>query len=228
METIVITGANRGIGLELTRQALASGMRVIATCRDKNTASDLFSLCSNPALEVFELEVTNTESVKAFVQSLAGRTIDVLLNNAGILGGDDQSLTSMDYSAWLHTFEVNTLAPFHLTTALLNNLKLSSRPRAITISSQMGSLNRSSTGVYAYRSSKAALNKVMQVMAQELKEDGIIICPIHPGWVKTDMGGKEADITVQQSASGLLSFIRQVTPEQSGRFWTWEGEEHPW
>ncbi|WP_461535299.1 SDR family oxidoreductase [Spongorhabdus nitratireducens] len=228
METIVITGGNRGIGLELTLQALDAGMKVIATCRDSSNAPALDALRSHPALEVLELEVTSTESVQAFTQKLSGKTIDVLVNNAGIKGSNEQGLTSMDYSAWLHTFEVNTLSPFHLTTALLENLKQSSRPRVIAISSMMGSLSRVSTGLYAYRSSKAALNKVMQVMALELMEDGIIVCPMHPGWVKTDMGGEAADITVQESASGLLSFINQVTPEQSGRFWTWEGEEHPW
>ncbi|MBX3010197.1 MAG: SDR family NAD(P)-dependent oxidoreductase [Caldilineaceae bacterium] len=101
-------------------------------------------------------------------------------------------------------------------------------PRILTISSQMGSLNRKSTGMYAYRSSKAAVNKVMQVLALELQAHGIIVCPLHPGWVQTDMGGTEADITVQASAAGIIEFVRTVTMKQSGRFFTGEGEEHAW
>ena len=105
---------------------------------------------------------------------------------------------------------------------------MSSNPRIITISSQMGSLNRKNKGAYAYRSSKAAVNKVMQVLATELEPENIIVCPVHPGWVKSDMGGAEADITVAESAAGLVNVINNLTKAQSGRFWTWQGVEHPW
>ena len=146
------------------------------------------------------------------------------------LGGDHQRLNDMDYAAWADTFEINTIAPFRVATALVPNLKQekSARPRLITISSQMGSLNRQSTGAYIYRSSKAAVNKVMQVMALELHSDGIIVCPVHPGWVRTDMGGPSADISAEESARGLTHLISGLTIDDSGKFFQWNSEEHAW
>ena len=228
METVVITGANRGIGLELTRVFLSKDFHVIASCRRPDQASELQALAESKELEIHELDVTDASSISAFSSALSDITVDMLINNAGVFGGERQSLNSMDYDIWLETFNVNTIAPFHVTIALKNNLKKAERPRVVTLSSQMGSLSRKSTDYYAYRSSKAALNKVMQVMALELKEDNIIVCPVHPGWVRTDMGGAEADITAQESASGLYQLIDSLTMEQSGRFWTWQRDEHPW
>ncbi len=228
MENILITGANRGIGLELTRRFLDAGKRVIATCRQPDNANDLTRLAEHCQLTVFQLEVTDPESVSRLCAELEGETLDVLINNAGIMGGDRQSIDNMDYSAWIEAFEVNTLAPFRLITSLRANLRLAGNPRAITLSSQMGSLNRKSKGSHAYRSSKAAVNKVMQVLSMELEADGIVTCPVHPGWVRTDMGGSSADISVEDSAEGLFKLIDNMTMEHSGRFWTWEGKEHPW
>ncbi|MEM9623290.1 MAG: SDR family oxidoreductase [Pseudomonadota bacterium] len=228
METILITGANRGIGLQLTRHYLDNGHRVLATCRQPDNAEALTDLAHHAELTIHPLEVTDADSVAALCDKLANIRIDVLVNNAGIMGGDQQSRDDMDYAAWSEAFAVNTMAPFRLVTALLPNLMHAERPRAITISSQMGSLQRQSKGSYAYRSSKAAVNKVMQVMALELAADGIIVCPVHPGWVRTDMGGNNADISVAQSAAGIYQLISNLTPTDSGRFWTWEGQEHPW
>ena len=228
METVLITGANRGIGLELTRRLLGSGRRVIATCRQPERADSLADLRANQRLQVLPLEVTSAESVDHLRTQLKDATVDVLINNAGIMGGDRQSIADMDYAAWVEAFEVNTLAPFRLITALRDQLRRFDRPRAITLSSQMGSLNRKSTGAHAYRSSKAAVNKVMQVLSVELEADNIIVCPVHPGWVRTDMGGSAADISVEESAEGLIRLIDGLTMEHTGRFWTWEGKEHPW
>lgn len=228
METLVITGANRGIGLELTRRFLAAGDKVIATARDPKSAIELMSLSGGPNLRVLQLEVTDASSVESLHLALGMEPVDMLINNAGVMGGDHQAVDDMDFEAWRHALEVNTLAPFRVTSALLPNLKRSQRPRVMTLSSQMGSLNRSSEGWIAYRSSKAAVNKVMQVMALELEGDGVIVCPVHPGWVRTDMGGNEADISVEESAEGLERLLRGWTMEHSGRFWTWQGEEHPW
>ena len=228
METFVVTGANRGIGLELVRQLLSDNKDVIATCRNPQSAIELSELNANKKLTILQLEVTDANSVNEFYLQLSDRRIDVLINNAGEMGSEQQTLKQMDVDAWLQTFKINTIAPFQIATLLLTNLKKSDRPRIVSISSQMGSLNRSSSGSYAYRSSKAALNKVMQVMAYDLKSEGIIVCPVHPGWVKTDMGGSMADITAAQSASGLIEFIDKLNPEQSGRFWKYNGEEHAW
>ena len=226
METVVITGANRGIGLALTRRFLQAGTRVIATCRDPGTF-DFSDDRSN--LEVVKLDVTDGEAVSRFVSDLSGDVIDVLLNNAGVMGGDTQSVDDVDYDAWREAFEVNTLAPFRLAVALRANLQRSVRPRVMTISSQMGSLDRKSgTGNYAYRGSKAAVNKVMQALALEFQGDGIVVCPVHPGWVRTDMGGPGAEISAEDSASGLFDLVESLTIGDTGQFWTWEGKRHPW
>jgi len=230
METVLITGAGRGIGLELTRIFLRKGRRVLATYRGLAVPDPLDELerGANGALRTLRLEITDGASIAVLREELSGDVVDVLINNAGTSGGDHQSLDDMDYDAWLGAFEVNTLAPFRLAAALRTNLKRSDRPRIVTLSSQMGSLHRKSTGSHAYRSSKAAVNKVMQVLAVELASDGIIVCPVHPGWVRTDMGGPMGEISVNESAAGLVALIESLTPERSGRFWTWEGIEHPW
>ncbi len=145
------------------------------------------------------------------------------------MGGDKQDISNMDYAAWLHTFNVNTLGPFRLSTGLLANLRRASRPRIVTLSSQMGAFGlQMGTGSYAYRSSKSAVSKVMQVLAAELKGDNIIVCPVHPGWVQTDMGGTNASISASTSAEALCKLIDKLTMAQSGRFWNWNGEEHTW
>jgi len=229
MHTILITGANRGIGLELTRHFLNLGWHVIATCRAPEQATSLQTLASSKALRILPLEVSSTASINALTDTLAMQAVDVLVNNAGVMGGEHQSLADMDYDAWLHTFAVNTLAPFHVSTALLPNLLQAELPRIITISSQMGAFGlEMGTGSYAYRSSKSAVSKVMQVMAQELHDKGVVVCPVHPGWVRTDMGGPHAEISAEQSAAGIATLITGLTLAESGRFWTWDGREHVW
>jgi len=181
METVLITGANRGIGLALVTRYLAAGSHVVATCRSPDLATDLKSLQERDAkLEIQPLETTSEVQTQQLVTSLSGRQIDVLINNAGVLGGDRQGLQNMDYAAWLDAFAVNTLAPFRLSVALLDNLLAAQRPRIITVSSQMGALARKSKGALIYRSSKAAVNKTMQVLALELEAQGVIVCPVHP------------------------------------------------
>ena len=134
----------------------------------------------------------------------------------------------MDYAAWAKAFEVNTIAPFRITTAFQRNLQRSKSPRVVTLSSQMGSLNSKNTGSIAYRSSKAAVNKVMQVLAHEFEAIGITVCAIHPGCVRTDMGGNNADIAVEECGAGILKFVDQLNMSHTGQFWTWEGEKLPW
>jgi NAD(P)-dependent dehydrogenase (short-subunit alcohol dehydrogenase family) len=231
METVLITGANRGIGLELTRQYLKRQTRVLAACRTPESAQSLSELKqSNPeTLKIYPLEVTDDNSVKTLADALRNESIDVLINNAGISGGERQDIREMDYSRWALTLAVNTISPFRVTVALLDNLRRSRKPRIITLSSQLGSMLRpTSTGNYAYRSSKAAVNKVMQGLAVDLRSENIIVCPVHPGWVQTDMGGSKADLTVQESASGLIRLIDRLELSDSGHFLKWNGEEHPW
>jgi len=227
METVLITGASRGIGLELTRQFLELGYKVISTYRGQ-PSSQLSGLLTTKALMLVELEVTDGVSIAKLVNSFEDTKLDILINNAGVIGPKDQSLAGVESAGWIDTFAVNTIAPLMVSRALLPHLKCSSNPRIVTISSQMGALHRESKGMFAYRSSKAAVNKVMQVLALELKSKGITVCPVHPGWVKTDMGGEEADISVEESASGIINLAQDLTIEQSGKFFTWQGEEHVW
>ena len=225
METVVITGANRGIGFALTRRFLRAGKRVVATCRNPDT----LQISEDGAnLDVAKLDVADGEAVSAFVSALSGEVVDVLLNNAGVIGGEPQTVDDVDYDAWREAFEVNTLAPFRLAVMLRANLQRSARPRVVTVSSQMGSLDQKGSGSYAYRGSKAAVNKVMQALAQEFHGDGIVVCPVHPGWVRTDMGGTHAEISADDSASGLFDLIESLTMRDTGQFWTWEGKPHPW
>jgi len=228
METVVITGANRGIGLEMAKQLLNTNRRVIAGCRNPAEATALNDLASDGDLSVLQLDVSDSDSIKVFCAQLSGQTIDVLINNAGVLDREKQGMLGVNAETWLETFKINSIAPFEVAVGLLDNLKKSSRPRIVSVSSQLGSLSLKGPGLYSYNSSKAALNQIMKIMSQDLEADGFIVCPIHPGWVQTDMGGSEADITPQQSAGGIISFIDNLTMEQSGRFWQWNGEEHPW
>ena len=228
METVVITGANRGIGLEMTKQFLNTNRRVIAGCRNPNEATALNDLSSAGELSVFQLDVSDSVSIKDFCAELSGVNIDILINNAGVLDREKQGMLGVKAEPWLEAFKINSIAPFEVAVGLLRNLKTSSRPRIVSVSSQLGSLHLKGPGLYSYNSSKAALNQVMKIMSQDLEADGVIVCPIHPGWVQTDMGGSEADITPQESAGGIISFIDNLTMEQSGRFWQWNGEEHPW
>ena len=134
----------------------------------------------------------------------------------------------MDYAGWTDAFATNTIGPFRVIEALIENIKRAETPKIITFSGQLGSLNRKGGGSYAYKSSKAAVNKVMQVLAEDLKDEGIIVCPVHPGWVRTDMGGQQADLSPAESASGLRQWIASLTLEDSGLFFKWSGERHEW
>ena len=227
METVLITGANRGIGLELTKRFLETGRHVVATAREPDNSTALQAMAVDE-LTIASLDVADEPSTRNFLVEFGDRRIDILIHNAGVFGGDTQGLGGMDYEAWRAAFEVNTIAPFRLTAGLRDNLRGSERPRVIAISSKMGSLTGESVGSYAYRSTKAAVNKVMQVLAHELAEDGVIVCPMHPGWVRTDMGGESADLSPEESAHGLVTVIDGLQTEHSGRFWMWDGSEHPW
>ncbi|MCC4800314.1 Short chain dehydrogenase [Enterovibrio norvegicus] len=228
MQTLFITGGNRGIGLELVKQSLKNKDAILATYRGDTPPELPLTQDEKNRLTWLRLDVTNATDLARLPDVLANQHIDILINNAGVIGPDRQSYNDMDTQGWLHTFEVNTIAPLMVTNALLKNLSLSSSPRVVTVSSQMGALHRESTGMIAYRSSKAAINKVMQVLSLELKAQKIVVCPVHPGWVQTDMGGSEADITAEQSASGILLLAHRLTMQDSGKFFTWEGKEHVW
>ena len=231
LSTVLITGANRGIGLELVKTYFKAGTwRILACCRAPEHAEELSSIAkaSNGKIIVHKLDVTDARSVADFYAAIKGDRLDVLINNAGIMGGDRQSAFDMDYEQWIEVFKVNTMAPLRIAQAVIDNLRSSKNPKIVTISSQMGALALKGRGVYAYRASKAAVNKVMQTLALDLAEENITVTLIHPGWVQTDMGGKAADISVQESAKGIYELIFSLTLNDSGRFFKWTGEEHPW
>jgi NAD(P)-dependent dehydrogenase (short-subunit alcohol dehydrogenase family) len=228
MQHALITGANRGIGLQLVRRFLEEGWQVTAACRKPDDAAALQALACN-RLQILPLDVSDTRSVLALVAALHNAPLDVLVNNAGIMGPEQQNVRDMDYEGFQQVLNINTVAPLRVSAALLPNLKLTLRPRIVTISSQMGAFGLDmGPGHIAYSASKAAVSKVMQLMAKELAPEGIIVCPVHPGWVKTDMGGPSAQLEAADSAAGLYRLIDGLQPQHSGRFWTWDGQEHTW
>ncbi len=231
METVLITGANRGIGLELASRYAAAGNRVLACCREPERAEKLQSLTqSRNGLTVHGVHVANGKSIAALAADIRSAPIDILINNAGMPGPapDKQSLAKMDFDGWAEAFAVNTMAPLRMLQTFRDNLKAGTNPRAITITSQMGALALNMPVMFAYCSSKAAVNKVMRMASVDLAKDGITVGLIHPGWVRTDMGGAGAEISVEESATGIMSVIAKLTPAETGSFKKWNGEEHAW
>ena len=231
METVLITGANRGIGLELASRYAAAGNRVLACCREPAQAAKLQVLAkSRKGLTIHGVHVADGKSIAALAAEIRTAPIDILINNAGMPGpaGDKQSLAHMDFDGWAETFAVNTMAPLRMVQTFRRNLKAGKNPRAITITSQMGALALNMPVMFAYCSSKAAVNKVMRMASVELASDGIAVGLIHPGWVRTDMGGSGADISVEDSAAGIMSVIAKLSLAETGSFKKWNGEEHAW
>jgi len=223
MTIVLITGAGRGIGLALARSYAAAGATVIRTLRDPAALAE-------PGLgEVLPLEVADPGSVAALAMALAGRPIDVLINNAGIIGPQGPSSLDTDFDGFLETLKVNTLGPLRVTQALLPNLRLSKDlPRIAIISSRMGSLSHAKSDDIAYRASKAAVNKIAQALATDLAPEGIAVASIHPGWVRTNMGGADADIDPVTSAEGVRALIEGLSVANTGRFWNYDGTERAW
>jgi NAD(P)-dependent dehydrogenase (short-subunit alcohol dehydrogenase family) len=229
-QTWMITGANRGIGLALTMELLRRGDHVIAAARDPwgGALAELAGVHVGQ-LTPLELDVTSDESVAAAKRALAGRPLDVLVNNAGIYGPRDrQSAFDIDFDAWREVFEVNVYAPLRVAQAFLPNLEAGSGRKIATISSRMGSLGGNPSGAIAYRSSKAAVNMVMVAFGNAVRASEIAVLLFHPGWVQTDMGGGGADIPATESAAGLIETIDASGMAQTNSFRTWKGETIPW
>lgn len=230
-ETVLITGANRGIGLALSRIFVQAGWQVIACCRNPAAALRLGTMrdASPELLEIHQLDVTNDQQISELAAELAGRSVDILLNNAGILGPLAQQFGPQDEELWLRTFRVNTIAPYKMTVALLDQLARSSRRLIATIGSEMGSLaENSSGGYYVYRSAKAGVHMVMRSLALDLAPRGITAIILHPGWVRTDLGGPEAPVTPADSAAGLFKTMLALEPADSGRFLDYQGKDVAW
>jgi NAD(P)-dependent dehydrogenase (short-subunit alcohol dehydrogenase family) len=230
MATILITGANRGIGYAMTEALLKRGDRVIATVRDPFHVPDLLKTAPRDQMILLGMEVTDQRSVDRAAASVK-EPIDILINNAGVLGQLSESTLDMDLNSFMQTMQVNTLGPMRVSLAFLPHLKRSENARILTISTQMASLTyaqASNSDRMAYRASKAALNKIMQGMASDFVKEGVSVALVHPGWVKTDMGGEQADITPQESATGILALLDKLTMKDTGHFFRWDGTTHPW
>ena len=220
MATVLITGANRGIGLELCRQFKERGDRVIAVCR--SATDELGALGVDVEAGI---DVTSESQVGALAERLADTRIDILVNNAGILSR--QSLENLDFDAMRKQFEVNSLGPLRMTSALLGSLGAGSKIAMIT--SRMGSIgDNTSGGSFGYRMSKAALNIASVSLARDLADRAIAVAILHPGWVQTDMTGGTGNATTAESAKGLIARIDELTPANSGTFWHANGSELPW
>ncbi len=229
MATVLITGASRGIGLELVRQYAENGDTVLAFCRSPRSAGALNKLAQHSAgrVRVHGMDVSDEASIKAAAQSIGNQPLDILINNAGIMGGCDQSLGNIGTADWIEAFKVMAIGPFRVVQGFLQNLKLADNPKVMTITSQMGASTWRTGGSYVYGSAKAAVNRVMIALAQDLKGQ-VIVNLMHPGWVRTDMGGPNADISAEESAAGIRKVIASATPADTGKFFKWNGDIHPW
>ena len=240
MATVLITGANRGLGLELTRQYAARGWEVIACARRPEAATDLTALAhaSGGRVALERLDVTDYKGVDAAARRLAGRPIDVLFNSAGTMGRGSRvgagfpasRFGEIDYADWEEIFRVNVEGPMKVTEAFVEHVARSAGRKVVALSSVVGSIaSNTSGGLYAYRASKAALNACMKSLAIDLgRSHGLVVAMLHPGWVRTDMGGPRADIDAPESVAGLLRVVDGLDAEKSGRFWRYDGSELPW
>lgn len=227
MPTCLITGANRGIGLEFVKQYAADGWKIIATCRRPDAAEQLNALEGD--IQVHPLDVTDFARIEALARKLGGEPIDLLINNAGIYGPRVSPYDSIDYAAWAEVLRVNTMSPLKVSAVFADAVAKSGLKRIVAITSQMGSIaDNSSGGSYIYRSSKAALNAAMKSLAHDLQGKKIAVAMLHPGWVRTDMGGSGATIDPFESVAGLRQVIDALNLENSGRFLAYDGRELPW
>ena len=228
--TILITGANRGIGLELTEQFAEDGWQVLACCRNPADAEQLQALTKRDlAIELNALDVTNYEQMAALADQLGNRPIDILLSNAGIYGSKGVGFGEVDAQEWRQVLEVNTIAPLMLVQTFVEQVAASQQKLVAVISSKVGSIaDNSSGGSYIYRSSKTAVNQVVKSLSIDLAGRDITVISLHPGWVKTDMGGRNAEISTDESVSGLKSILQSAGLAQSGQFIEFNGSSIPW
>jgi NAD(P)-dependent dehydrogenase (short-subunit alcohol dehydrogenase family) len=231
MPTVLITGANRGIGLEFARQYAELEWSVFAACRSPAAAKELAKLANSAAgkVSVLGMDVTDGKSVSAAARQLGKETIDLLINNAGTSGASGQRIGHIDYQNWAQVLDVNTMGPLRVVEAFVDHVARSERALIVTITSGMSSLtDNTSGGSIAYRSSKAAVNMGIRSAAAELAPRGIICVVVNPGWVKTRMGGAGAPLPVEDSVSAMRALFERLQPNDGGRFFNYDGSEHPW
>jgi len=228
-QTLFLTGANRGIGLAVVREALARGHRVFAGARRPRQASQLQALAQTHPQQIIliPIDVADDASIQAAADAVAAHTdaLDVLINNAGVFPHGER-LTNLHAETMLHTYRVNSIGPMMVVQRFRPLLHAGSA--ILNITSQLGSITLHMSNHYSYNSSKAALNMLTRILASELKPAGIAAVAVHPGWVQTDMGGPAAPLTPEASARGILDLAQRLTLADTGEFFTWEGKKHPW
>lgn len=225
MPTVLISGANRGLGFEFARQYASDGWRVIATSRSLDRAGALRNL--GAGVTVYKLDVADLAAVSALGRALAGESIDLLIANAGIAGPRDMTAEAIDEAGWAETFRVNAMAPLALAGAFKAQVTRSGERKMVAITSRLGSIGANSDGgMYAYRSSKAALNAAWRSFALDHPE--IVAALLHPGWVRTDMGGAGAPLGVGDSIAGMRRVIAGLGRAESGGFFGYDGAPIPW
>lgn len=228
MATVAITGAGRGIGLELAKQHLAAGDRVLALVRNPQGADAVNALAASSGgkLTVHAMDVGDDASVKSGAASTGDGKIDILYNVAGVTGPMAAELEGANWAEWQDTFNIMIMGPLRVMQGFLPRLGAGSK--VINITSQLAASTWPYGGFYAYGAAKAGLNRMMRSVALDVKDRGIVIGLVHPGWVQTDMGGPDAEITPQESAAGIKAIAEGWTLDESGDFKKWNGEAHPW
>ncbi|WP_422342701.1 SDR family oxidoreductase [Parasphingorhabdus sp.] len=221
MGTVLITGANRGIGLEMAKQYADNGWDVIGTAREPDKAEELNAI---PNAKTMQLDAADDASVANFTSEIGDQPIDLYINNAGIYGPQE-----FDRDGWLQLLNVNVVAPVKLANALKDNVAKSDGKKMVVISSQVGSIAENESGdMMYYRTSKAAVNQAWKSLSNQWKDEGLTLTMMHPGWVQTDMGGENADLTPEESVSGMRQVIDQTDHAQTGSFKDYSGREIPW
>lgn len=225
---LFITGANRGIGLEMVKQFAQSNWQISACCRNPATATELSALAqANTDIKLYALDVTDYQAIANLASQLKDTSFDLLINNAGIYGPKGSSLDNLDLEAWRQVFETNTIAPLKLIQAFTPHVAASEGKRVAVLSSKMGSISDNQSGsAYIYRSSKTALNQVIKSLSIDLSPQGIQVIALHPGWVRTEMGGPNGLIDTTESVTGLKSVM--TSEIKTGHFYNYDGSEIAW
>jgi NAD(P)-dependent dehydrogenase (short-subunit alcohol dehydrogenase family) len=233
MPSILITGANRGLGLEFARQYAADGWDVIATTRNPKSSEELQRLAKDEKVSLHGLDVTSDDSVKQLGKTLGGKPVDLLILNSAIFTRDGNKFGELNFAGWRESFETNVLGAVRVAEALIENVAASKRKQIAAISTGMGSMQALGTTIgfgsaYQYRTSKAALNMAMSILAKEMAPRGIGVLIFSPGWVQTDMGGPNAALTPEQSIAGMRKVLEGNPMELTGKFLSYDGATWPW
>ena len=230
MTNVLITGANRGLGLAFVKKYLEKNVNVFCTTRDLLGSKELLDCKEKHPnnLEIFELDLLEEGTPGILASFLKDRPIDILINNAGV-GSSNQHFEAVSSKPWLEVLKVNLIAPLMITQSIIDNVKKSLEKKIYFLSSQLGSIgDNASGGMYIYRSSKTGLNQVVKSLSVDLKLLGITVVSLHPGWVKTDMGGPNAPVTIDKSIEGMVNIIDTTDIKSTGKFLNYDGTELPW